>query len=120
MSIIDPIIVPDPYFVLSDVADALWDLHQSTIHENPKASEQARSMYETLENVYLEPIRRAKVREDTAKYASIAQDLKSETKSIDEQIKRIDNIVETVQKVSEYAKIFDQVVAAAAKFLAFL
>jgi hypothetical protein len=118
MSPVDPVF--DPYFILSDVADALWDLYQSTINDDPKASDKARSMYETLENVYLEPIRRAKVREDTEKYAAITENLKTDSKFIDDQIKRIDQIVKTVQKIAEYAKIFDQVIAAAAKFLAMI
>ena len=108
----------DPYFVLSDAADELWDLHQNTINTDPKTSEQAKSMYDTLENVYLEPIRRSKVRENTEKYATISEKLNAESLSIDKQIKRINAIVETVKKVSEYAKIFDQILATAAKLAA--
>jgi len=110
----------DPYLVLSDVADELWDLYQSSLNENQKASEQAKSMHDKLENGYLEPIRRSKVKENTEKYETISAGLKTRTDFIDEQIKRIGKIVESTQKISEYAKIFDQVSAAAAKFLAMI
>jgi ABC-type transporter Mla subunit MlaD len=108
----------DPYFVLSDVADELWDLHQKTVNSDKKTSDQAKSMYDTLENVYLEPIRRSKVRENTKKYAEISTQLNAQSDFIDKQIKRINKIVDTVEKVSEYAKIFDKILATAAKLLA--
>jgi hypothetical protein len=108
----------DVYFVLSDVADDLWDLHQSTALKNPRVSDQARAMYETLENVYLEPIRRSKIRENTEKYKTITANLATKSKTIDEEIARINKMVDQIKRVAEYAKIFDQVIATAAKIAA--
>jgi ABC-type transporter Mla subunit MlaD len=108
----------DPYFVLSDVADNLWDLHQKTINSDKKTSDQAKSMYDTLESDYLEPIRRSKVTENTKKYAQIVIDLNAASGFIDGEIKRINKIVDAVKKVSDYAKIFDQILTTAAKLLA--
>ncbi len=110
----------DPYFVLSDFADELWNLYQNTMLTQPKDSEQARSMYEALENIYLEPIRRSKARENTEKYRAVASELKDQTEYIDKQIRRIAEITENTRKISECAAIFDRVIATAAKFLVLL
>lgn len=110
----------DPYFILSDVADALWEIHQETVNTDSKTSEKAKSMYNTLENVYLEPIRRSKVRENTKKYAQITEALKEKTIEIDKNIKRINKIVDNAKKVTAYAAVFDKIITAAAKILAFV
>jgi hypothetical protein len=104
----------DPYFFLSDIADALWDLYQNT---DGKASDQARSMYDTLENVYLEPIRRSKIRENTDQYAALTANLKADIDAINKNIQKINKIADDVQKVAQFANIFDQITAIAAKLL---
>ena len=105
----------DPYFYLSDIADNLWDCYQNT---DGKESDQARSMYDTLENVYLEPFRRSQVQANTKQYAKLTASLQADVTSIDSNIKRINKIADDVQKVAQYAAVFDQVVAIAAKLLA--
>jgi hypothetical protein len=104
----------DPYFYLSEIADSLWDLYQNA---DGKESDQARSMYDTLENVYLEPFRRRKIQADTVRYAKLTADLQADISSINADIDRINKIADDVQKVAQYAAVFDQVIAIAAKLL---
>jgi hypothetical protein len=104
----------DPYFYLSEIADCLWDLYQNT---DGKQSDQARSMYDTLENVYLEPFRRSQVHADTQRYAQLTTDLQADITSINAAIQRINKIADNLQKVAQYAAIFDQITAIAAKLL---
>ena len=102
----------DPYIYLSNIADDLWDLHQQT---TGKASDQAESMYNALEDVYLEPFRRKQVQSNTQLYAQLTQKLQGDITSIDGRIKRINGIEDTVQRVAQYAQVFDQIIAIAAK-----
>jgi len=104
----------DPYFYLSEIADSLWDSYQNT---DGKVSDQARSMYDTLENVYLEPFRRSQVQKNTQRYARLTKNLQASIASINADIQRINEIADDVQKVAQYAAIFDQVTAVAAKLL---
>jgi hypothetical protein len=104
----------DPYFYLSEIADSLWDFYQNT---DGKVSDQARAMYDTLENVYLEPFRRSQVQNNTKKYAKLTSSLQASIASINVDIQRINKIADDVQKVAQYAAIFDQVAAIAAKLL---
>ncbi|SRR6266404_329269 len=104
----------DPFFYLSEIADGLWDLYQNT---DGKVSDQARSMYDTLENVYLEPFRRNQVQADTQRYAKLTANLQADISSINADVQRINKISEDVQKVAQYAAIFDQITAIAAKLL---
>src|SRR6266705_665917 len=96
----------DPYFYLSEIADSLWDFYQNT---DGKVSDQARSMYDTLENVYLEPFRRSQVQADTQRYAQLTANLQADISSINTDIQRINKIADDVQKVAHYAAIFDQI-----------
>lgn len=104
----------DPYFYLSDIADYLWDLYQTT---SGKSADQAESMYNTLEMVYLEPFRRSQVRANTARYAAITKKLQSSITAINKDITRINKIADNIQKVAQYAAIFDQITGIAAKLL---
>jgi hypothetical protein len=104
----------DPYFYLSEIADSLWDLYQNA---DGKESDQARSMYDTLENVYLEPFRRRKIQADTERYAKLTANLQADIASINADIERINKIADNVQKVAQYAAVFDQITAIAAKLL---
>jgi len=104
----------DPYFYLSEIADRLWDLYQET---DGKTSDQARSMYDTLENIYLEPFRRSQVQSDTAAYAALTEKLQGDIVAINKDIVRINKIADDVQKVAQYAAVFDQVIGIAAKLL---
>jgi hypothetical protein len=104
----------DPYFYLAEIADRLWDLYQNT---DGKISDQARSMYDTLENVYLEPFRRSQVQANTKKYAKLTTSLQADIASINSDIQRINDIADDIQKVAQYAAIFDQVTGIAAKLL---
>lgn len=104
----------DPYSYLSKIADRLWDCYQNT---DGKVSDQARLMYDTLENVYLEPFRRSQVQKNTQRYATLTSNLQANIASINNDIKRINKIADDVQKIAQYAAIFDQVVAIAAKLL---
>lgn len=105
----------DPYFFLSEIADCLWDLYQDT---TGKASDQARSMYDTLENIYLEPFRRRQIQRDTEEYAALTRKLQGDIAAINADIVRINRVAENVQKVAQFAAIFDQVIGIAAKLLA--
>jgi N-methylhydantoinase B/oxoprolinase/acetone carboxylase alpha subunit len=104
----------DPFSCLSDVADNLWDLYQKT---DGDASKQARSMYDKLENDYLEPIRRSKVQDNSEKYGKLTTDLQADISSVNSAIERINKIADDVQKVAQYAAVFDQVTGIAAKLL---
>jgi hypothetical protein len=104
----------DPYFFLSDFTDTLWDLYQNT---DGKTADQARSMYDTLENVYLEPIRKSKIRDNTEQYATLTANLKADIDTINKNIQKINKIADDVQKVAQFAAIFDQITAIAAKLL---
>ena len=104
----------DPYFYLSEIADSLWDLYQST---RGKASDQARSMYDTLENIYLEPFRRSQIQNNTERYAQLTADLQKGITAINKEILRINAIADNVKKVAEYAAVFDQIIGVAAKLL---
>jgi hypothetical protein len=105
----------DPYFCLSEIADTLWDLYQST---EGKTADQARSMYDTLENLYLEPFRRKQIQANTEKYAALTQRLQSDITGINKDITRINKIADNIQKVAGYAAIFDQIISIAAKLVA--
>jgi hypothetical protein len=104
----------DPYFFLSEIADTCWDLYQNT---DGKTADTARSMYDTLENLYLEPFRRRQIQANTAKYTALTQSLQADITTINKNITRINKITDNIQKVSEYAAIFDQVIGIAAKLL---
>jgi hypothetical protein len=106
--------VIDPYFYLSEITDSLWDCYQNT---DGKSSDQARSMYDTLENLYLEPFRRSQIQSDTKKYSNLTASLQADIQSINSDIDRINKIADDVQKVAQYATVFDQVVGIAAKLL---
>jgi hypothetical protein len=102
----------DPYIYLSNIADDLWDLRQQT---GGKESDQAESMYNVLENIYLEPFRHKQVQSNTKKYARLAQKLQSDIAALDASIKQITGIQDKVQQVAQYAQIFDQIIAIAAR-----
>ena len=104
----------DPYFYLSEVADRLWDLYQET---DGKTSDQARSMYDTLENIYLEPFRRRQIQINTEAYAELTRNLQDDITAINKDIVRINKIAEDTQKVAQYATVFDQIIGIAAKLL---
>lgn len=104
----------DPYFFLAEIADCWWDLYQSTAG---KPSDQAKSMYNTLENLYLEPFRRRQIQANTEKYAELTKSLQADITLVNKDITRINTIADDIQKVAEYAAIFDQVIAIAAKLL---
>jgi predicted enzyme involved in methoxymalonyl-ACP biosynthesis len=104
----------DPYFYLSEIADRLWDLYQET---KGKTSDQARSMYDTLENIYLEPIRRSQIQSNTEAYAALTRKLQDDITAINKDIVRINRIADNTQKVAQYAAIFDQIIGIAAKLL---
>ena len=104
----------DPYFFLAEIADCLWDLYQNT---DGKTADQAESMYNTLENVYLEPFRRNQIQANTAKYAALKESLQADITSMNKDITRINKIADDIQKVAEYAAIFDQITSVAAKLL---
>ena len=105
----------DPYFYLSDIADSLWDLYQGT---EGKTADQAVSMYNTLEHLYLEPFRRNQIRGNTSRYAALTEGLQASITSLNKDIVRINKIADNVQKVAEYAAIFDQITSVAAKLVA--
>jgi len=104
----------DPYFYLSDIADCLWDLYQTT---SGKTADQAQSMYNTLEMVYLEPFRRSQIRANSVRYAALTKKLQSSITAINNDITRINQIADNIQKVAQYAAGFDQITGIAAKLL---
>ncbi|MGD0218058.1 MAG: hypothetical protein ABSC45_11205 [Desulfobaccales bacterium] len=110
--------INDPIGMLNEIARDLWHCGQFTIGSNEKEAEQAQSMYFTLERVYLEPIRRSQVQEDTQKYAAITQNVANDTKEVQASINEINAIVDTMKKIDEYAKIFDSIIGLAAGILA--
>ena len=104
----------DPYFYLSEIADSLWDCYQNA---DGKPADRARSMYDTLENVYLEPFRRLQIQQDTKRYKALTTSLQADIRSISATINRINKISDDVQKVAQYAAAFDQIIGIAAKLL---
>ena len=104
----------DPYSFLAAIAKQLWDLYQNT---EGKDSEKAQSMYDKLENSYLEPFRKSQIQADTAKYAELTKSLQADITLVNKEITRINKIADDIQKVAEYAAIFDQIIGVAAKLL---
>jgi hypothetical protein len=106
--------LPEPYAVLSRAADRFWELSQAA---DGREAEQALAMYDALENVYLEPFRRKKIRVHTARYARMQKEMKATLRDVEVALDRIDRLTGTVRKIRAYAEIFDSVVAAAAKLV---
>jgi hypothetical protein len=106
--------LPEPYAVLSRAADRFWELSQAA---EGREAEQALAMYDALENVYLEPFRRKKIRAHTVWYARIQKEMKPALRDLEVSLARIDRMAGTVRKIRAYAEIFDSVVAAAAKLV---
>lgn len=99
--------VNDPYFTLSDMADDLWNIHQSTLFKDPSTSNRALTLYNLLEDEYLEPARRMKVQENTEKYKKITDSLTQETSEIRKTIQEVKDIADKTEKVIEYMKVVE-------------
>jgi|SRR5580704_6201502 hypothetical protein len=101
----------DPYEFLCSIADALWDLHEST---DGDASDQAEKMYNTLQNDYLEPFRKKNVQADTQAYAQLKQKLQAGLQTLDKRIQEVNGVSDKMQQVAQYSQMFDQIVSVAA------
>jgi hypothetical protein len=104
----------DPYACLSEIARSLWNLSQ---HTSGPTSAQAQAMYDRLEDEYLEPFRMRRIRQNTQQYAQLTASLQKGITAINEQVRQINQFVDNVQKVAQYAAIFDQIIGVAAKLL---
>lgn len=108
--------IGDGYDELQEFGDTLWDICQSPDVDASDAAK-AQSMYDTLENVYLEPIRRLIYQADSAKLADATKQLNNTTAGIAQTIKAIQNIIQTTKDLDQYAKLFDSVIGVAASML---
>jgi ABC-type transporter Mla subunit MlaD len=106
----------DPYPILEDVLDILWACYQDK-NISEKAQETAGELWQRL-NDSLERVRKSGIHEDTKKYAELCQDLNTQTNKVQEDIDAINAIVDTCKKVTEYAKIIDNLTGLAAKLAA--
>ena len=107
----------DPIKILNDIAGDLYKCYEDKININEEEAKKALSMYECLERVYLEPIRRSKLQANTEKYTKVAEGLSGVTDNIQKAIDEIRRIVDTMERITEYAKIFDSVIKLAAGIL---
>ena len=107
--------LPKAYAVLSRAADRFWVLSQTA---EGREAEQALAMYDALENVYLEPFRRKKIRAHTARYARVQKEMEEPMRDVEAALDQIDRLTGTIRKIRAYAEIFDSIVAAAAKLVA--
>jgi hypothetical protein len=94
----------------------LWDLYQS-LHLDPAASAKALAMYNTLENIYLEPTRRKIYQMDSAALAGATANLQASTTDLNNTVNEITGVVNTVKQIDDYAKVFDTIISTAAKML---
>lgn len=113
----NPLNINDLYSELQEFADSLRDLSWS-LDTDPVSSDKAFSMYSTLENVYLEPIRRQLYNLDTQALTNATTSLNKATASINQTITQIQNVIQTAKQLDQYAKIFDGVITLAAKIAA--
>ena len=111
--------IGDVYTELQEFADGLWDISQS-LDSDQATTEKALAMYNTLENVYLEPIRRKMYRADDAALAAATAQLNTATSGIIQTIDDIAKVIQTTNQIDQYVKVFDQVLAVAAKVLSAL
>jgi hypothetical protein len=109
--------VSDVYTELQEFADKLWDISQSVDSDQP-TTDKAMSMYNTLENVYLEPVRRKMYQADDAALAAAATQLNKATTGLNQTINDLAKVIQTTNQIDQYVKVFDQVLATAAKVLA--
>jgi hypothetical protein len=109
--------IGDVYTELQEFAHGLWQVSQS-LDSDQATTDKAQAMYNTLENVYLEPIRRKMYQADDAALAAATAQLNVATSGINQTISDIANVIQTTNQIDQYAKAFDQVLAAAAKVLA--
>lgn len=107
----------DVYTELQEFADRLWDVSQSSATDSA-GSQKAVALYNTLENKYLEPIRRKMYQADDVALAAAAFQLNVSTQGISHTIDDLANIVQTTDQIDQFVKVFDQVLATAAKVLA--
>ena len=106
--------IEDVYDELQEFADTLWDLYQS-MDTDPASLDKALSMYNTLENVYLEPIRREIYQMDTRALAGATAKLNQSTDGINKTINYIANVIQTTNQLDQYVKVFDSIITIAAK-----
>lgn len=92
------------------MADDFWAIHQSTVSTDPTTSERAKTLYNLLENEYLEPLRRHRVRERTEEYKKVSEELAQDITQIREAIKEIKNIVDKARKITKYMEYFETAV----------
>ena len=108
--------IGDVYTELQEFADGLWDVSQS-LDSDQATTQKALAMYNTLENVYLEPVRRKMYQADDAALAAATAQLNASTSGINQTIDDIANVIQTTNQIDQYVKVFDQVLALAAKVL---
>jgi len=107
-----------PYEVLEDFADRLWKLHQETIRTNKTISRRALRLYELLEDEYLQPARRAKVRQNTVKYRRLTKELRTSTAKLEKAIKDIDALVKKAEKLTKLLGYAETAIKIGAKLIA--
>jgi len=108
--------IGDVYTELQEFADRLWDISQA-VESDQAATDRAVTMYNQLENGYLEPIRRKMYQADEAALAAATAQLNAATSGINQSIDDLAGIIETTNEIDQYVKVFDQVLAVAAKVL---
>src|SRR5260221_11271691 len=114
---VPPIDIGSVYDELQEYADSLWDISQSDTVDSATAAK-ADSMYNNVENVYLEPIRRKMYQMDSPALANATKQLNATTTDLNKTIQSIANVIQTTNDLDQYAKILDGVISAAAKTLA--
>lgn len=109
--------IGDVYTELQEFADGLWDVSQS-LDSDQATTEKALAMYNTLENVYLEPVRRKMYQADDTALATATAQLNAATSGINQTIDDLAKVIQTTNQIDQYVKAFDQVLTVAAKVLA--
>jgi len=104
-----------PYEVLSDYARHVWKLHQDT---DGALSEEALSLYNKLQEEYLQPARRAKVRQNTIKYRRLTKELRTSTAKLEKAIKDIDALVKKAEKLTKLLGYAETAIKIGAKLIA--
>lgn len=108
--------IGDVYTELQEFGDRLWDVSQSP-DSDQATTDQATTMYNKLENNYLEPIRRKMYQADDAALAAATAQLNTATSGISQTIDNLANIIQTTNQIDQYAKVFDQVIGVAAQVM---
>jgi len=107
-----------PYEALSEYADRLWQVYQNNLKTNKKLAKKALNLYDIIEDEYLDPARKKKIRENTENYRKLSKELQSSTNKLKKAIKEIDAIIKKGEKFAILLGYFETAIKIGAKLVA--